>query len=501
MANDKSPGKIGIEVTMGSRAKRAPRNADSPFCIAVLGDFTGRASRGLMESAAERRPVFIDVDNFDRVMEKMAVCLRLPDPGAPGQAVELGFASLEEFHPDEILKQAPSLAKLLDLRKRLKNPGTYSAASAELQALLSVQASAPSGTPGPAATVESNDAAVARLLGKTPSASPVVKPATGRVDISSLIKSIVAPNIVPNLPAQQAGLAAALDLELTQRLRSVLQHPQFQMIESAWRAADFLVRNLDAENLKLYLVDISKDELAADLRAQEELQSAGIYSAPYGQPCAVLVGNYTFDESAGDADLLRRMAVISAWLGSPFIAGASPHLVGCESFGLHADPKDWKRPLPPEGKSAWQALRQMPEASYVGLALPRFLLRQPYGKGSDDIETFPFEELPGPDSHEGFLWGNSAFLCGYLLAEAFKEEGWGMGAVGSGDIGDMPLYYFSRDGEKEVKPCAEAWLTERAGDAILDQGLMAVLSIKGQDAVRLAKMQSVSSQSKALALR
>lgn len=501
MANDKSPGKIGLEVTMGSRAKRAPRNADSPFCIAVLGDFTGRASRGLMESAAERRPVFIDVDNFERVMEKMGITLRLPDPGASGSAVELRFASLEEFHPDEILRQATPLAKLLDLRKRLKNPGTSSAAAVELQALLSVPAAAPSGAPGPAAAVESNDAAVARLLGKTPSASPAAKPAAGKVDISGLIKNIVAPSVVPNLPAQQAGLAAALDLELTQRLRSVLQHPQFQMIESAWRAADFLVRSLDAENLKLYLVDISKDELAADLRAQEELQSAGIYSALYGQPCAVLVGNYMFDESAGDVDLLRRMAVISSWLGAPFIAGASPHLVGCESFGLHADPKDWKRPWPAEGKSAWQALRQMPEASYVGLALPRFILRQPYGKSSDHIETFPFEELPGPDSHEGFLWGNSAFLCGYLLAEAFKEEGWGMGTVGSGDIGDMPLYQFSRDGEKEVKPCAEAWLTERAGDAILDQGLMAVLSIKGQDAVRLAKMQSISSQSKALALR
>src|SRR5258706_13805651 len=149
MANDKSPGKIGLEVTMGSRAKRAPRNADSPLWISVLGCFTGRASRGLMESAAERRPVFIDVDNFDRVMEKMAVCLRLPDPGAPGQTVELGFASLEEFHPDEILKQAPSLAKLLDLRKRLKNPGTESAASGGLQEFFSVPAPPPPSAPGP----------------------------------------------------------------------------------------------------------------------------------------------------------------------------------------------------------------------------------------------------------------------------------------------------------------------------------------------------------------
>src|SRR5258708_18624469 len=123
MANDKSPGKIGIEVTMGSRAKRAARNADSPFCIAVLGDFTGRASRGLMESAAERRPVFIDVDNFDRVMEKMAVCLRLPDPGAPRQAVELGISRLEELHPGVNLKQAPSPAKQPDLRTRPTKPG------------------------------------------------------------------------------------------------------------------------------------------------------------------------------------------------------------------------------------------------------------------------------------------------------------------------------------------------------------------------------------------
>src|SRR6266478_2492846 len=217
MANDKSPGKIGLEVTMGSRAKRAPRNADSPFCIAVLGDFTGRASRGLMESAAERRPVFIDVDNFDRVMEKMGICLRLPDPGAPGQGMELRFANLEEFHPDEILKQATPLAKLLDLRKRLKNPGTYSAAAVELQALLSVPVTAPSGASGPAATVESNDAALARLLGTTPSASPAANPAAGKIDISGLIKNIVAPSVVPNLPAQQAGLAAVLDLELTQR--------------------------------------------------------------------------------------------------------------------------------------------------------------------------------------------------------------------------------------------------------------------------------------------
>lgn len=484
---------------MGSRPKSAPRDADTPFCVAVLGDFSGRANRGLTGGDA-RQPVLIDVDNFDQVMEKMGVCLRLPASGTSGETVELKFACREDFHPDEILKRSAPLAKLLQLRKQLQNQGTASAAAAELQGMLSVPATAPASKTASGAPAESSEAAVERLLGKSPSSPVAGKPAAGKLDVAGLVKNLAGASVKPVLPAGQGGLTAALDLELTQRLRALLHHPQFQTVEAAWRSVDFLVRNLE-ENLKIYLVDVSKEELTADLRAQNEMQSAAIYSVLYSQPWGVLLGNYTFDESVADVDVLQRMAVISGWLGAPFIAGASPHLTGCESFELQTEPRDWKRALPEESGEAWQKLRQMPEANRIGLALPRFLLRQPYGKSSDAIETFAFEELVGAKSHGAFLWGNPAFLCAHLLMEAFKEEGWGMSAVGSGDVGDMPVYQFQQDGEKEVKPCAEAWLSERAADAMLERGLIPVLSIKGRDAVRVAKMQSVSAQAKALFFR
>jgi type VI secretion system protein ImpC len=502
MSDEKRPsGKIEFDVTFGTRAKPVPRNSDSPFCLVVLGDFSGRACRSLVEPVAPRRPLSIDVDNFDRVIEKMGVALRLSSPEADDRVDNLKFASLEDFHPDEVIKQLPALSKLLELRKRLQNPATAGAAAAELQGLMALPLSSSGSAPISATPVESNEDTLARLMGNSPAPQPAPIPATGKVDINHLIKSIVAPSVVPHLPARQTGVLTALELELTTRLRAVLHHPQFQALEAAWRSVDFLVRNLDAEeNLKLYLLDVSKAELAADLKTQAELQSSGIYSVLYGQPWAAILADYSFDESLEDLEMLRSMATISSWLGAPFIAAASPHLVGCESFGLQPDPNNWTRPMPPESKQAWQALRQMPEAGHLGLALPRFLIRQPYGKGSDEIEAFPFEELPAPDSHESYLWGNPAFLCGYVLAESFKENGWDLDTSGGGEIRDLPVYNFKEDGETQVKPCAEAWLTIRAADRVLEQGLIPVLSIKGRDAVRLAALQSLAEPARALAL-
>jgi predicted component of type VI protein secretion system len=128
-------------------------------------------------------------------------------------------------------------------------------------------------------------------------------------------------------------------------------------------------------------------------------------------------------------------------------------------------------------------------------------MRQPYGKGSDEVEVFAFEELVGEDSHDSYLWGCGAFVCGFLLADAFRAEGWDMTVGGAGELDDLPVYRFSKDGETQIKPCAEVWLSERVGDRISSQGLMALLSIKGRGAVRLVNAQSVAASAQSLALR
>ncbi|MDB6067522.1 MAG: hypothetical protein JWR26_3730 [Pedosphaera sp.] len=504
MADKSSSGKIEFSIGFGKPVPRARRDDDTPFCIGVLGDFTGRASRGVRD-VGQVKPLMIDTDNFEKVMQKLGIVLSLPHPQHSDQTMELEFSSIEDFHPDQLIQQAEPLAKLVLLRKKLLSPATVVAAAAEVQAVLSQQAVTPGVEVGPTSSTESTEDTMARLLGNAPLPQAAGIPSAQKptINIESLIKNIVAPSVVQKPTSQQEAALAALDLELVTQLRSILHYPQFQELEAGWRAVDFLVRNLDPEeSLKLYVVDISKAELAADLQAQTELQSAETYRVLYGQPWALLVGNYTFDETIADIDILRRMGAIASWLGAPFVAAASPHLIGCESFATQPDPDDWKQPLTGESSLAWQTLRQAAEASSVGLTLPRFLLRQPYGKSSDAIEAFPFEELAAAGNvHERYLWGNAAFLCGYVLAEAFKEDGWGMIASGSGEIGEMPLHQFKEDGEIQVKPCAEAWLTIRAADVILGHGLMPVMSIKGRDAVRLAGLQSIALPMKPLALR
>jgi type VI secretion system protein ImpC len=143
----------------------------------------------------------------------------------------------------------------------------------------------------------------------------------------------------------------------------------------------------------------------------------------------------------------------------------------------------------------WAALRESPQARSIGLALPRFLLRQPYGKGSDPIEGFSFEEVVAATEHEAFLWGNPAFLCTQVIAQSVVAEAEGMDVAAGLEVDGLPVFrYKSEDGESAMKPCAEAWLVDRAAEYLLRRGFTPVLSIKGRDAVRLPGLVSVSKQ-------
>src|SRR5262249_28353216 len=177
-----------------------------------------------------------------------------------------------------------------------------------------------------------------------------------------------------------------------------------------------------------------------------------------------ITANFVFGRAAADVQTLGKFAGLAAQLGAPFIATADPRLVGCDSFGLHPDPDDCKTPLAPHAPAAWQALRRMPEADHVALAAPRFLLRQPYGKSGEAIESFPFEELPGEAAHENFLWGHPAMLCAVLLVDAIQSQldDDEAEAPAGGEVDDLPMHKFTSGGETVIEPYAEAWLTERA---------------------------------------
>jgi predicted component of type VI protein secretion system len=142
-----------------------------------------------------------------------------------------------------------------------------------------------------------------------------------------------------------------------------------------------------------------------------------------------------------------------------------------------------------------------PEAAYVGLALPRFLLRLPYGEATDPIDSFEFEEFSPSAGHGQYLWGSSAAICACLLATAYREFGWSLSSGLASGLAGIPVHVYESDGEKHVTPCAEALLTERAMEVLIGKGLMPVLSIRGQDAVQVPRFQSVADPAAPLAGR
>jgi type VI secretion system protein ImpC len=492
-------GNVGVDLRVGTAGAREEMSPNLPMCIALLGDWS---RRGSSRPVAERVPVEVDRDNIDEVVARFGVTI---DAGI-GSPVR--FAAIEDFHPDRIVRRVEVFQALRGLRARLSNPSTFNAAAGEMRAWTASAAGQPTAQQEPVEPPPPSDphALLEQIVGGElpPTAAPNPFPG-GTEDLDSYVRRIVAPSLLPRINySQQEQLLAVVDDAVSRQMRAILHHPEVQGAEAAWRGVFFLVRRLATDaDLKLYLLDVSKDELAADLASADDLRSTASYrllvDRAADRPWGIVAGNYTFDAGRADVETLGRLARIAGQAGAPFLAAASPRVLGCALLGETPDADDWQ-PVR-EDEEAWASLRGLPEAVYLGLALPRFLLRLPYGKTSDPIEEFAFEEMEGEPRHESYLWGNPAFACTYLLAQAFSRYGWDFHPGVIDEIDGLPTHVFEEGGGTEMKPCAEAWLTTRAADAILARGLIPLLSMKGQDVVRAADVRSVAAPERSLAGR
>ena len=521
MSKPLSFGKIDVAIQATMESSRGEVEPDTPFRIALLGDFSNRTGRGLTCSAdelARLRPVLVDRDNFDDVMAGFHVEAQILLDPASGTQASLRFASLEDFHPDRLCTEMPALRLLFDLRQRLENTKTFAAAAAELQALVGSTTSQ-SGEPE-TAEAPSSGSDVARLnpsdllsqiIGEPTSEAQSPRPSSpSQGEWNTYLQKIVAPHLTPQANPRRDELIEQVDIAISQQMRTLLHTPTLQAVEALWRAVSFLVNRVETSpQLKLYLLDISQDELAADLRSTENLHATALYRLLVeqsvgtlgGEPWAVVAGHYTFSANEEDVEVLGRIAKIAQQAGAPFLAAANPQIFGCSSLAETPDPDDWQQPIAQEAREAWRALRQLPEATYLGLIAPRFLLRLPYGRATEPTERFAFEEMDVPPSHDAYLWGNPAFACVYLLAEAFSQYEWDLRPGAIQNIEGLPLHIYRDGGESITKPCAETWLTERAAERIMDTGLMPLVSMKNQDVVRLARFQSLADPPRALAGR
>ncbi len=411
---------------------------DAPFHILILGDFSGRKNRGLHAPLAGRQPVLVDRDNLDHVLSGFNAELKLPDH-------TLKFREMEDFHPDRLPKYREERYREERHREEPEKPV--------------VQTSLPDPSGG---------SLLDQILAESGDVSPEPIEPTG--DLASFIQKSMAPHLAPRMdPRQHAHEQSAASVVM----RAILHDPDFQALEAAWRAVRMLVRGLDTDrNLKLYLFDATLEELAADLAGTTRVLTVR------KEPWAVVAGNYAFGQTSADAQMLQFLARLSRRIDAPFLAEALP-------------PSD--EAVAPE----WTILRKSFEAQWIGLALPRFLLRLPYGKDTSSIESFEFEEMP-ESVHQQYLWGNPAFCCAYLLGQSFLEDGWSMRPGSVRRIDGMPLHVYRENDETNLKPCAEILMTERLADSLMEQGIMPLASLKEQDAILLVRFQSIADPAKAL---
>ena len=504
------PSKItfgGVELTDDLRREpmRTGRAESRSVRIGLIGDFRGRRGRGPVESGralAARRTHSVDRDDLDAVLSRMGAGLelRLIDPlsGALDTTVSLAFRELDDFHPDRILARAPVFAAYRAIRDRLSDPATFAEAAAEIGRLAPIpEPPAPIPPPAVVSPADLLDA----IIRQSPSSSSTARPASGpSVALESLIDRITAPHAVRTDP-RQPELIAGVDGAMAGLLRAILHHPDFQDLESRWRAVKLLTRRLEigpVPGLTLELVDLTRAELEADLLSSTPIEGTATFKllvepgvgTERGRPWTFLVGDFTFGPSARDAALLWRLGQVARLAGAPFLSAASPHLVGRESLAACPDPDEWGSPTIDEG---WSGLRRGQEAAYLGLVLPRFLLRNPYGPASSPIEAFDFDELAGSPEHEAYLWGNPAFAVAALLGRSFDESGSFDPRRFDPELGDLPLpMERTADGETVARPCAEVVLGPRAVDRLLEAGLMPLQSACDRAAVRLARLVSIA---------
>jgi type VI secretion system protein ImpC len=519
MPDRHSFGEIHLGVTSGRERVQAKLGSETPFRVAILGDFSGRGNRKQIEIAeamANRRSTLIDRDNYDSVFAKMSPRLDLLLGGKDGYPIPLKFSDLEEFHPDSLFRQVQLFQKLRDTREKLSDPETFAQTAGEL-GIRGTQPGAAAPAPVEPQRDSSADAQQAvsgnlldQMLEATEQKADQPRPSRIPDPWTSLVRRIIAPHIVPKADPRQAEALGLLDLATSAQMSALLHLPAFQAIESAWRAVFFLVRNLETSSrLKLLLIDVSKEEISRDLASSQDLSSTGTYrllvektvGTPGSEPWAVLAGNYTFDSSREDAELLGRMAKVAAAAGAPFITGASPGLLGCDSIADLPDRRKWTKQPAPEAVATWTALRRLPEARYLGLTLPRFLIRLPYGKETESTELFDFEEIPDPAAHDDYLWANPAFAATLLLAQTFTEQGWELRPGTLSELTGLPIHIYTREGESRTKPCAEVLMTQTAAEEMIEKGFMPLASLKDQPVIRLVRFQSLADPPSALAGR
>ncbi len=287
-------------------------------------------------------------------------------------------------------------------------------------------------------------------------------------------------------------MMASIDAKLSRQVNAILHSEDFQKLESSWRSLKYLVDHTDfRENTRIEILNVSKQDLLDDFEDAPEIMKSGLYKQAYtaeygqfgGQPYGLMVGNYEFGPGPQDIALLQNIAAVSTMSHAPFIAAAGASFFGLDTFEELPNLKDLNSIFEGPQYAKWHSFRESEDSRNVGLTMPHFLLRLPYGQDTVPVKSFDFaEDVTG--GNKDFLWGNAAFTFASRMTESFAKYRWCaniIGPQGGGAVEDLPLYQYESMGSIETKIPTEVMLSERREFELAEEGFIGLTMRKGSD--------------------
>ncbi len=302
------------------------------------------------------------------------------------------------------------------------------------------------------------------------------------------------------------AIIAEIDRKLSEQVNKILHHEDFKRLEGTWRGLHHLVFNTETdEMLKIRVFNVTKKEIGSTFKKfsgaawdqsplfkklyEEE------FGMPGGQPFGAIIGDYNFDHSAPDVEILKGMAQIASAAHAPFITASAPSLFGMESWQELSNPRDLTKVFQSAEYAPWRSLRESEDARYLGLTMPRFLSRIPYGAKTSPVDEFAFEEDTEGADHNKYVWSNAAYAMGTNITRAFKLYGWCArirGAESGGMVEGLPCHTFpTDDGGVDMKCPTEIAITDRREAELAKNGMMPLSHWKNTDYAVFVGAQSL----------
>jgi type VI secretion system protein ImpC len=484
---------ITYDIGMGD----AIEHKELPFVVGVLANLSG-GHQATLPSLRDRKFVEVDRDNFDEVMKAMNIRLSLRVENRVEEDVgdlraELRFDAIADFEPTAVARQVGPTRELLEKRTLLAEIRSMVVGNQKLEDELervlteisrsqSVERPPNQMAPGFRAAVEAVQNAAK------------VSPDRAQELVAMFIENVFFPSGSKDVEAATNARIAEIDARLSEQVSAILHDTNFQALESTWRGLSYLVMQTETSAmLKIRVWNVDKKGLAADLAAAAEFDQSATFKKIYeetfgtygGEPFGLLIGAYEFGRVPDDVELLERLSAIAAANHAPFVAAASAEILHMESFAELGNPRDISKIFDSPEAAKWNSFRESEDSRYVGLTLPRILLRLPYGKDTVPVEEFSFEEGVSGSDHSRYLWGSAAFALAARITNAFATYGWCAsirGVEGGGLVEGLPTDIFMTDsGDVALKCPTEIAITDRRELELSREGFIPLCHYKNTD--------------------